>query len=77
VVPTAIKPAADGNGIIVRLWNTGDAAADVTVRARGASGTACLCDLNERPLGALECKDGAVRTVVAPRSLATIRLRTC
>jgi alpha-mannosidase/mannosylglycerate hydrolase len=76
VVPTAIKPAADGNGIIVRLWNTGDAAADVTVCARAASGTACLCDLNERPLGALECKDGAVRTVVAPRSLATIRLPT-
>ncbi len=70
VMVSGLKPASDGLGLIVRMWNTADVATTAQVRLRGiAAGlsTACETDLMEQPLlGRSAGWDGEVLTVDVP-----------
>ena len=74
VVVTALKPAADGNGGIVRLWNPADSDAAATITFSQPLKSAHACNLSEEPGEALDLVDGCGFTVTAPaRGLATVR----
>ena len=74
-VLTALKPAADGNGGIVRFWNPGAAVAEAVVAFPQALKSAHACDLNEEPGEELALRDNGKRFTVAvpPRAPATVR----
>ncbi len=75
-VVTALKPAADGDGAIVRVWNVGDEAVAATVKACVPIRSAELCNLNEERRDTLTpTPEGAVSAPVRARGLATIRFR--
>lgn len=74
VVVTAIKPAADGNGGIIRLWNPGEEPVEEVIIPERPAESAALCDLNEdvvRPIAVLP--QGRIPVTVPARGLATIR----
>lgn len=77
-VVTAMKPAEDRNGGIIRLWNPGDATTQATVRFGIPLAKAERCDLAERPTGAATLGkhggDDAVTVDVPTRGLATFRV---
>jgi len=76
VVVTAIKPAADGNGGVVRLWNPGDSTVDDTIRFERAVEAAELCNLNEQAQAPLTIDaEGGIPVEVPARGLVTIRFR--
>jgi len=71
---TAIKPASQGEGIIVRLYTFEVTRTPMIVRAPYFKiEKAFLCDARERDLMPLDVMDGAVR-VTMPGTVATIRL---
>ena len=71
---TALKPASDGNGGIVRLWNPENTPVSETVRFSQALKMAHLCNLGEEPGQELALQGGKGFTVeVPPRGLATVR----
>jgi alpha-mannosidase len=72
-VVTAIKPAAVGDGAIVRLWNPTDQPLAETIRPKCHLASAHLCNLNEDLGSALVIKDGAIPLTVPPRGLASVR----
>jgi len=76
VVSTAVKPADDGQGIVVRLWNTGGEAADAELRVAANIKSASLCDLGEGDYEALKAKGNSVALQVAPYALASVRILT-
>lgn len=75
-VVTALKPAADGEGGVIRLWNPGRA--DVRERIildRGVI-SAELCDLNEEPTQEIEIgSDGQLPVTVPKKGLVTVRFQ--
>jgi alpha-mannosidase len=73
-VVTAIKPAADGPGGIVRLWNPGTEAAPARIRFARKPRLAERCNLNEEPQETLNVEsDGSVAVEVPAGGLASIR----
>jgi alpha-mannosidase/mannosylglycerate hydrolase len=76
IVPTAIKPAADGGGVVVRLWNTGPREEGTDVHFNGDVGKAQLCNLDEAPTDELTPAGGTVHVTVPGRGLATVKVRT-
>jgi len=73
-VVTALKPAADGNGGILRLWNPTDDNVAETVSFSKSLNAAHVCNLAEEPGQALTLKHGKRFTVQVPaRGLATVR----
>ncbi|MCP4639311.1 MAG: hypothetical protein GY851_02705 [bacterium] len=74
VAVTAMKPAADGNGGIVRLWNPKDTDMADRLIVTNPVKSAAYCDLNERELNPITVDDeGAIPVVVKAGGLATIR----
>ncbi|HOV75346.1 MAG TPA: glycoside hydrolase family 38 C-terminal domain-containing protein [Candidatus Hydrogenedentes bacterium] len=74
-VATAIKPAFDGRGIVVRLWNPSEGKAKAVIVCERAVAEASLCNLNEEHLEPLKPgRDGSVAVGVPSRGLATVRL---
>jgi alpha-mannosidase len=76
-VMTALKPAADGDGGVVRLWNpTNEDLAETVVFGRPLS-HAALCNLNEEAAEDLPLGDNPdeVRVVVPAGGLVTVRCR--
>lgn len=74
VVLTALKPAADGKGGIVRLWNPGSVEVVETLRFGQPVASAALCDLNEKSIEPIALEDGhAVRVTVPAGGLTTLR----
>jgi hypothetical protein len=74
VMVTALKPAYDGNGVVVRLASFARAA--VTVALSCPARPICwaaLCSARERDLGPLEVRDG-VALVPVSRALASVRV---
>jgi len=70
-----VKPAGQGQGIVVRLYNAGQQAST----ARIESGlleiqSAQLCDLTERPLEALPVESGRVEINIPPGQVRTVSL---
>jgi 2-O-(6-phospho-alpha-D-mannosyl)-D-glycerate hydrolase len=73
-VVTAIKPAEDGKGGIVRLWNPGDEDVKDALILDCTVASAELCDLKEAPQEAIALgKDGAIPVIVKAGGLATVR----
>jgi len=72
-VVTALKPAADGQGGIVRFWNpTGTDIEDGFSTLRPVT-SAWYCNLNEEPGTAIEAKDGVVPVRVPAGGISTVR----
>ena len=71
---TAIKPAADGNSGIIRLWNPTAKTAEDAIRLSVKVASAQRCNLAESQTGAIKLnKDGTVPVSVPAFGLATVR----
>jgi alpha-mannosidase len=73
-VVTAVKPAADGQAGVIRLWNPAPAAVRDSIKLGIKVTSAALCNLNEEsrdliPLNA----DGSIPVTIPARGLATVR----
>src|SRR5690606_21246548 len=74
-VLSTLKPAEEGDGIIVRLWNPTDAPLVETLRFTGAVQSAWTCGLNEAPGDEIvRDSDGGIPITAPPRGLASARL---
>jgi len=75
VVATGLKPAEEGEGWVLRLWEVGGRDCDAIIDARALGVTrAWRCDLLEGKLEELAVADGTVRLAMPSRSLRAIRL---
>ena len=75
VVLSALKPAEDGEGMILRLLNPSDAEVDVTVHL-GLPYEAVSVRLDETPDGrSFEQRGPQLSIAVGPHELRTLRLR--
>jgi alpha-mannosidase len=75
-VVTGLKPAADGPGGVIRLWNPGesDVREHILLSCRVIS--AELCNLNEEPLERIEVgSDGQIPVTVPMKGLATVKFQ--
>lgn len=77
VVVTAVKTAEDGQGIVVRAFNSADRPVTAALGARFALSAASRCDLEETPAESLAVgADGVVTLPLAAGQIATVRLQT-
>jgi alpha-mannosidase len=74
LVLSALKPADDGAGLVVRVLNPTDAAATMTCRFGFTVASACTVRLDETMLDAVVVEDGVVRLPVPARALRSIRV---
>jgi len=73
---SAIKEAEDGDGLIVRLWNTDTEACQCAVQFWKTPRNVTLCNLGERELEPLALdEDGAVQVAARGREIVTLRAR--
>ncbi len=73
-VVTALKPAEDGPGAVIRFWNPGGKATVAQFQLDRPMVKACACNLNEEPLDPLAMtQEGAVAISVSAGGLATVR----
>jgi len=73
LIVTAVKEAEDGNGLIVRFWNTDEAACEATVKFWQKPAGVSLCTLGERVLEPLEMDaTGSVTLPVRGRQIVTL-----
>jgi hypothetical protein len=76
VAVTQVKPAEDGQGIIVRLVNLGEKPASVKLALPGSTlATAWRCGTLEQKQTKLSLSDGTANCQLQPRQLTTIRLQ--
>lgn len=76
VVLSALKPAADGRGIVVRLLNPTDEPLGAEVRVAVPVDTATSVRLDEEPDGLpVTLADGLLRLAVGAHALRSVRLR--
>lgn len=71
---TAIKPADDGKGYIVRIRETAGQATDATVTLFSETAKATACDLVERNKEPLPVQNGKVTVKLRANGMATIRV---
>ncbi|MEP7324663.1 MAG: glycosyl hydrolase-related protein, partial [Gemmatimonadota bacterium] len=76
LVLSAIKPAEDSEGMVVRCFNLRDNRVTGTLRAGVEVSRATLCRADESPVESLKVdKSGVIRFPVSPRSVATVLLQ--
>jgi len=76
LVLSAVKPAQESGGIIVRCYNLRDKSVPGSLRAGITLASATLCRADESPIESLKVdKGGMVRFSVSPYSVATILLQ--
>ena len=68
----ALKPAGDGRGDILRLYEPHGARGDCTLRFAHPVATVRRTNLLEEPEGAVEISDGAVRLTIRPFEVVTL-----
>jgi mannosylglycerate hydrolase len=77
VVLSAVKTAEDGDGLIVRVFNSSDEPVTARLHPRFHLGSARRCDLEERDLEELVVEPGGrIRFPLASGQIATARLTT-
>ena len=72
---TAVKTAEDGESIVVRLHNNGNASAPFTLTPACQVLSAHLTDLGENAIGDLAVQGNAVSGECAPYAICTVLLR--
>jgi len=72
-VITALKPADNGGGGVVRFWNPTNENVVDGFRTAAPLAAAFLCTLNEEPGAELPVREGAVSVAVPAGGLATVR----
>lgn len=78
VILTAMKRAEDGNGIVLRLYETNGQATSARVALPFlACFTARLADGVERPLAPLQVEEGSLTVEMTPGMVATVRVDGC
>ncbi len=76
MVITAIKAAENGQGIIVRLFNTTSLPVDFTLSCALNPRVADVCNLNEQFISICDrTADGSVSLCAKPKEIVTLRLR--
>ncbi len=88
LVLSSLKIAEDGDGVVVRVYNTSDESQEGRLRllpwsGRPAHAAAQVVDLNEEPclpagtaLGPADVDDGWVRLSARPNQILSVRFRT-
>ncbi len=71
----AVKPAEDGSGFIVRVFETDGVATRCALTLPDFGGKAALCDLMERELETLPITDGNVMLSFGPYEILTVNIR--
>ena len=80
VVVVGCKQAEDGEGLIVRLWETGDTTVagdqvrQVSLTVPVGVQAASLCTMTEEPIRSLALRRGKIRVTIRRRGIATVRL---
>ena len=74
LVLSGVKPAEDGNGIIVRVFNPSDREVSGTISAWKDIVSADMMQLNEKVIDALTPAGKDVTFTAAPRKVVTVRL---
>ena len=72
---SAIKRAEDGDGVIVRVYNTLDEEADTMVDVPTARGRVSKVNLNEEHLADLRRDEDGVGVTAGPNEIVTLRFR--
>lgn len=72
---SAIKRAEDGDGIIVRVYNTLDEPADTYVDVPSAQGAVSLVNLNEDHVASLRRDESGVGVNAKPNQIITLRFK--
>ncbi len=76
LVVSTVKEAEDGEGLIVRLWNTQAEACQATIRFWHRPAAVKRCNLGERVLETLAvAEDGTVAVSVRGREIVTLRVQ--
>ncbi len=76
LVVTALKRAEDGDGVVVRLYDTLDRPTAGRLRLTEHWQSAQIVDMKEDPLGPAEVAEGWVRLSLRPNEIVTVRFRT-
>ncbi len=74
-VVSAIKRAEDGDGVIVRVYNTLDVEADTAIDVPSARGAVSMVNLNEEFITDLRRDDDGVAITARPNEIVTLRFR--
>jgi alpha-mannosidase len=74
-VLSALKPAADGDGTIIRLFNPGDRDETAMLTLAEPAASAHLCDLAERENSLLCENAGKLEIKVPPQKAVTVKMR--
>ncbi len=72
---SAIKRAEDGDGVIVRLYNTFDSTAATAIDVPSTSGGVAMGNLNEEHIADLRREDDGVGITARPNEIVTLRFR--
>lgn len=72
---TAIKRAEDGDGVIVRLYNTLDVPAETAVDLTPVHGPVSMVNLNEEHIAGIPRVDGEVPVAARANEIVTLRFR--
>ena len=76
LVLSALRPAEDGQGIIVRLYNIASQPTWGELGLEQPCEAVEVVNLNEEPLGQAEVEDGRVRLSLKPNEIITLRFPT-
>ena len=72
---SALKPAHDGKGVIVRVYQPSAESASVKIRfPSNLPSSVCFSAMNEEPGELLAVQDGAVQFKMAPYHITTLRI---
>ena len=75
VILETIKEAEDGDGVVMRLYESGNCRTRCTLTLGFAAASACLCDLLERDETPLALADGRIPLTLTPYEIVTVRVR--
>jgi alpha-mannosidase len=75
-VLSSLKVAEDGDGVVVRVYNTSGAPLRGRLRLLSAHAVAEVVDMNEEPLGPAEVDDGRVVLSARANEILNVKFRT-
>jgi mannosylglycerate hydrolase len=73
VVVSTVKLAEDNDGVVVRVYNVGDMAAQASIRLHGAPGPASIIDLNEENARSAPGDGRSVTVALKRNEIVTLR----